>query len=199
MAKNRTKDGAIALTRCPDCGHSGQGALVRRSVNHEWLEGVEEKRRYCATIDVVACTRCGAEVIDEHARLQQHEVWCRENGLLGPREIRKLRKSLRLTLPGFARLLGLGSASVGRWERGITVQNRANDRFMRLLAIPGSVDELSRLSGVSVGGASQGRALRVVSEDGARGEWRILHSKHYRETEDARERERRFPLSVRTA
>ena len=89
---NRTKD-MIALKRCPDCEHSGEGALVRRRITHRWEEGVDETRQYSAEIDVIACTKCGAQVIDEYARLQQHEVWCKENGLLGPRAIRELQKS----------------------------------------------------------------------------------------------------------
>lgn len=150
----RPKD-IIKIPRCPDCGH---GPLERRRVRHTWHEGVDEKREYAADLDVVACPSCGCEVIDEYARRQQHEVWCRENGLLGPAEIRALRKSLGLSTESFAALLGVGQASISRWERGILVQNVANDRLMKLLRIGGNVRELARLAGVSVPDTAGGPA-----------------------------------------
>ena len=148
----RRKD-EIRLPRCPDCRHE---PLERRRTTHRWVEGVDEKREYTAEIDVVACPSCGCEVIDEYARRQKHEVWCGENGLLGPAQIRTLRKSLGLSTELFAKLLGVGPASISRWERGILVQNVANDRLMKLLRIGGNVRELALLAGVSVPDTSDG-------------------------------------------
>ena len=36
----------------------------------------------------------------------------------------------------------LGIATVSRWERGVLIQNEANDRFLRLLQFPDNVDRL---------------------------------------------------------
>jgi DNA-directed RNA polymerase subunit RPC12/RpoP len=70
MAK-RNKD-TIVLKQCPDCGHRGDGALQRQRITHRWIEGVEEEREFEAEIDAVCCTKCGAQVMDEYARLQLH-------------------------------------------------------------------------------------------------------------------------------
>lgn len=218
---NRTKD-MIALKRCPDCEHSGEGALVRRRITHRWEEGVDETRQYSAEIDVIACTKCGAQMIDEYARLQQHEVWCKENGLLGPRAIRDLRRNLKLSREDFAKLLRLGSASVSRWERGVVVQNAALDSLLRLLARRENVRDLAAWARVpaphaltdhgspTAGGhvelpiqaAARTSApieprMQFVAEDGTRRP--IKHSKHYEATEETRKRAAKFALSSRTA
>jgi transcriptional regulator with XRE-family HTH domain len=45
----------------------------------------------------------------------------------------------------FSRLSGIGEATLNRWENGLLVQNRANDRFLRLLASPENVRKLESL------------------------------------------------------
>jgi putative zinc finger/helix-turn-helix YgiT family protein len=196
MKRNKSK---IALKCCPDCGHGGEGALVRKRVTHRWQEGVHEKRQYSAALDVVACTKCGAEVIDEYARLQQHEVWCNENGLLGPRAIRDLRDRLKLSQEDFAKLLRLGPASVRRWERGVTVQNASLDSLMRLLQRSANVTDLARWAGVSVPEVTGGATTRLVAADGTKGAWKAKHSEFYTPSEDVRTRAASFTLSIRTA
>ena len=196
MKRNKFK---IALKCCPDCGHGGDGALVRKRVTHRWQEGVHEKRQYSAELDVIACTKCGAEVVDEYARLQQHEVWCKENGLLGPRAIRDLRDRLKLSQEDFAKLLRLGSASVRRWERGVTVQNASLDSLMRLLQRSANVTDLARWAGVSVPEVTGGATTRLVAADGTKGAWKAKHSEFYTPSEDVRTRAASFTLSIRTA
>ena len=45
----------------------------------------------------------------------------------------------------FAKVTGLGEATLNRWENGLLIQNRANDRYLRLLASPGNVQALKRM------------------------------------------------------
>ena len=69
----------------------------------------------------------------EPARLH-HEALCKTLGFLTTSEILDLReKSLRLTQEEFACMTGIGVATISRWERGRLVQNRAMDRYLRLL------------------------------------------------------------------
>lgn len=166
MAK-RNKD-TIVLKQCPDCGHGGDGALRRQRITHRWIEGVEEEREFEAEIDAVCCTKCGAQVMDEYARLQKHEAWCRATGVLGPRQIRRIRRRLNLTIEQFAKLLGTGSASVGRWERGATVQNVGNDNLMRLLAKRSNVVALARRAGIVT---PESAVTRLISAEGDPGTW----------------------------
>ena len=166
MAK-RNKD-TIVLKQCPDCGHGGDGALRRQRITHRWIEGVEEEREFEAEIDAVCCAKCGAQVMDEYARLQKHEAWCRATGVLGPRQIRRIRRRLNLTIEQFAKLLGTGSASVGRWERGATVQNVGNDNLMRLLAKRSNVVALARRAGIVT---PESAVTRLISAEGDPGTW----------------------------
>src|SRR5207249_4533721 len=63
-----------------------------------------------------------------------HEAICKTFGFLTPQEIRDLReKKLRMTQEEFAQLTGIGVATISRWERGRLVQNRAMDKYLRLL------------------------------------------------------------------
>jgi putative zinc finger/helix-turn-helix YgiT family protein len=166
MAK-RNKD-TIVLKQCPDCGRGGDGALKRQRITHRWIEGVEEEREFEAEIDAVCCSKCGTQVMDEYARLQKHEAWCRATGMLGPRQIRRIRRRLNLTIEQFAKLLGTGSASVGRWERGATVQNVGNDNLMRLLSKRSNVVALARRAGIVT---PESAVTRLISADGDPGTW----------------------------
>ena len=87
---------------------------------------------------------------DEGERLR-HEAVCRHLGVLSPAEISGLRKGFGMSRAAFAELTGLGEASLGRWESGAVIQNRANDRYLRLLSLPGLIGSLAELvaSGVS--------------------------------------------------
>ena len=191
--KKISKDG-IELKRCPDCGQAGEGALIRKTIRHHWAEGVETQREYEAQLDVVSCSKCGAQVIDRYARLQMHEAWCRSNGILSPRQIRLIRNTLGLTIEDFARLLGFGSASVGRWERGMLVPNESSNRLMKLLRSKGVVRRLAADSGVTVP-ALGGFTARVVRADGSRADWTtVKFSKNYAPSESDRNRAATFRL-----
>jgi putative zinc finger/helix-turn-helix YgiT family protein len=186
MAK-RSRD-TIALTRCPECGHGGEGALQRRRITYRWIEGVEEERQFEAEIDAVCCAGCGARMLDEYARLQKHEAWCRATGMLGPRQIRRMRRRLDLTIEQFARLLGAGTASVGRWERGATVQNVGYDNLMRLLARRSNVVTLARRAGLVM---PETAVTRIVRADGETGAWQPRFPS-LQITPELQERARRF-------
>jgi len=68
----------------------------------------------------------------------------REARLLTPEEIREGREKLGLTQRQFANLLGVGEATVSRWETGAQIQQRAMDRFLRVCLASPAVAELLR-------------------------------------------------------
>jgi putative zinc finger/helix-turn-helix YgiT family protein len=69
----------------------------------------------------------------------------REQGRLAEADIRQGREKLGLTQRESADLLGVGEATISRWETGGQIQQRAMDRFLRVcLASPAAVDLLSR-------------------------------------------------------
>ncbi len=56
-----------------------------------------------------------------------------ELGRLTSDDIHRLRHDLKLTQSGLERQLGVGSGTVGRWERGDVLQSNIADNFMRVL------------------------------------------------------------------
>lgn len=49
-----------------------------------------------------------------------------------------------MTRAVFAQVTGLGEATLNRWENGVKIQTLANDRYLRLLALPLNVQILKR-------------------------------------------------------
>jgi putative zinc finger/helix-turn-helix YgiT family protein len=85
-------------------------------------------------VPVEICTNCGEQYSGPEAARLHHEAICKTFGFLTPREICSLREDqLRLTQEEFAKLTGIGLATISRWECGRLVQNRAMDTYLRLL------------------------------------------------------------------
>jgi HTH-type transcriptional regulator/antitoxin MqsA len=83
--------------------------------------------------------------------LQASEAIRREEGLLFPENIRKIRERLGLTQSAFEKLLGVGPKTVVRWEKGTVFQNRSTDSLLRLVdALPECGLLLARLHEVSL-------------------------------------------------
>jgi putative zinc finger/helix-turn-helix YgiT family protein len=94
-------------------------------------------------LTVPQCTNCQSISIDDEADQQISAAFRREARLLTPEEIRLGREKLGLTQKQFANLLGVGEATVSRWETGAQIQQRAMDRFLRVcFASPAAVELL---------------------------------------------------------
>ncbi|MCY4060668.1 MAG: helix-turn-helix domain-containing protein [Gammaproteobacteria bacterium] len=96
-------------------------------------------------IPVRRCKSCGFEFTDREAEEIKHEAVCRHLGLLSPNGIRAIRGMHGMSRAAFSKVSGIGEATLNRWENGLLVQNRANDRFLRLLASPENVRKLQAL------------------------------------------------------
>lgn len=119
--------------RCPSCGAGTLNAkLVTDRFEHE--EDGLARTVVVKKVPVDTCPRCGEVFRGPEASRLHHEAICKTFGFLTPREIFDLReKTLGVTQEEFARLTGIGLATISRWERGRLVQNRAMDRYLRLL------------------------------------------------------------------
>lgn len=85
------------------------------------------------TLPVRCCTDCDIEFMDHvGARIKDEAVY-RAHDLLSPWQIREIRERWGLSRSAFAELTGWGKATIKRWETGAIAQNRANDRYLRLL------------------------------------------------------------------
>ncbi len=117
--------------RCGKCGHQAMKlTTVPYAVTIE-----HDGRAYRVEIpdlSVPQCAQCGAISIDDEADQQISAAFRRHARLLPPEEIRSGREQLGRTQKEFASLLGVGEATVSRWETGAQIQQRAMDRFLRL-------------------------------------------------------------------
>lgn len=120
--------------RCPACG---AGKLKQNVVAEQFSYDGDRGAILVEAKDVPIriCDACGETFTGPEAARIRHEAICRALGLLTPDEIKALRERLGKTQQEFAELTGIGEATISRWERGRLLQNRANDNFLRLLAI----------------------------------------------------------------
>ena len=95
------------------------------------------------TLPVRICKSCGFEFLDHEAETLQHEAICEHLGVLTPKEIEGVRKMHGMSRARFSAVTGLGEATLNRWENAILIQNTANDRYLRLLALPDNIRRLA--------------------------------------------------------
>ena len=166
----------------PECPQCGIGRVTTSQHRHTFTYGSEESAVEL-TVDapLLRCTSCGFEYLDEEAEKLKHEAVCRHFGVLSPAEIRGIREDHQMTRAWFAEVTGLGEASLNRWENGLTIQTQGNDRYIRLLALPGIIQHLEDL-------ARRGSCLQPASCAGEN-RFRTLEV-----TEDLRREQERFRL-----
>ncbi len=130
---------------CPICGIGPVVYDIRTEVVEVAYDG-EPTRVEVTGVPIERCEHCGEEFSGPMAAQVKHQAICRALGLLDPKAIRELREQLKLTQAELSRLTGIGEATISRWERGRLLQNRAMDRFLRLVANdPKNVSFLKRL------------------------------------------------------
>ena len=122
-----------SLRRCPNCGHAPlREETITDRVEYR-ADGEESLIVEVHDVSVDVCPKCGERYFGPAAARLQHAAVCRALGLLPPEEIQAIRERLGPTQSEFARLTGIGEATISRWERGRILPNRAMDRYLRLL------------------------------------------------------------------
>src|SRR6516164_3384083 len=117
---------------CPSCGHQ---PLVAQRIRDEFEYGPDDERItvVAEAVPVLVCPKCGEVLYGAEAAAVRHEAICRALGLLSPSQIKDIRERFGPDQEDFARLTGIGVATLSRWERGRLLQTRALDRYLRLL------------------------------------------------------------------
>lgn len=119
--------------RCAACGKAHvQSRRIRDTFDFNYNDALV--RIKATGVPVEVCPACGETYSGPKAAALRHEAICRTLGLLTPHEIRQLRERLRFTQAEFARLTGIGEATISRWERGRLLQNKAMDLYLRLIS-----------------------------------------------------------------
>ena len=167
---------AKSSLKCFDCR---RGRLERRvtKVPHE-IRGLAFEVEGEASV----CTHCGAisipwDLADEHGRLVDG-TYRKLAGILTVEEIKEARKRLRMSQREFAEYLGVGEASVKRWETGVLPDKSSSD-LIRLKTDPEAarenwrrLEELSRSIGAAPNRSKRtstiARALNKAESPGRR-------------------------------
>jgi putative zinc finger/helix-turn-helix YgiT family protein len=117
---------------CAKCGKTMKSGLV------EFNETIRGKQ-VSVTFQGFACPTCGFRVVDmKHVASYGRRVsdaYRRSEGLLTSDEVRAAREGLSMSQEAFADYLGVGIASVKRWELG-QIQERSMDKLIRLMTDP---------------------------------------------------------------
>jgi putative zinc finger/helix-turn-helix YgiT family protein len=119
---------------CPNCQRNTQQTFKQRKdeivVRGESIPVVRE---------IFYCKSCGEEyenpAADADPMVQAQRVYRERKGMLQPRELIGFRKSLGLTQKEWSGLLGIGNATLIRYENG-ALQSDAHDRMIRLCMQP---------------------------------------------------------------
>jgi len=93
-------------------------------------------------IPIHRCRKCALEFTDSLAEEIRHEAICRHQDVMTPREVESIRRAYGLSRSDFAQITRIGEASLGRWETGNLIQNKAYDSFMYLLRFAENLDRL---------------------------------------------------------
>jgi len=115
---------------CPDCEKESSLSLIQTTEDFNI-------RGEAIPVEVVyyKCQECGEEFDISKPDNDPYEVAYREyrrrKGLLQPDEIRQFRIERGLTQKEFSHLLGIGIATLNRYENG-ALQSEAHDRVMKL-------------------------------------------------------------------
>ena len=117
--------------KCMDCGHIVEPEAPRT------VEAEVEGENVSVELNAPQCGKCGKVVLlGKHLRAYHRaasDAYRRKIGLLTTDRIDRLRRSLGMTLPEFARCVSISLATLKRWRRG-EIQTGALDRVVRLRA-----------------------------------------------------------------
>ncbi len=149
---------------CPMC----EGPADTHWCSHKFTYGPgDDAVELTADLPVGRCEACDFEFLDSEGEKCKTEAVCKHLGVLSPWDIKAIRRRYDMSRAEFARLSGLGEATLARWEKGILTQNRANDRYLRLIAQRDGMDRLRAIAvepnDVTDAAAPTGERFRVIS------------------------------------
>lgn len=151
---------------CPSCETCELTCSIQH-IEFEYGSG-DSAVQLNAEVPIYYCAICDIHILDYKAEEIKHNTLCAHFGVLNPTDIVQLRKSYGMSRAEFARILGVGEASLNRWEKGINIQNYANDRYLRLLQDPNTMVRLKKLvAGRSTNTTTQTPEFRCLSLNSA--------------------------------
>jgi putative zinc finger/helix-turn-helix YgiT family protein len=149
--------------QCPVCGRQ---PLEFRYIRDEFDYGPDDERvRVVAeAVPVLTCPACQEVFYGPDAEQAHHRAICKALGLLTPEQIRGIRERYGMSQTEFARLTGIGVATLSRWEQGRLMQTRSLDGYLQLLDHPDAIRKLEKIRGSSSRKPAVWRCLKVTNE-----------------------------------
>lgn len=119
----------IKTERCLDC------LSLNVTKNYEWQElpKQDDWKDTRFLMPYIECNDCGSKIEAPEADIVMHDAACKAQGLLTPSEIVELRNEYELSQKDFSEFLGLGGATIARWESRKTFPNKAYDILLKIL------------------------------------------------------------------
>jgi putative zinc finger/helix-turn-helix YgiT family protein len=119
---------------CPNCEKVSPLAIVRKTEDFNIRGEV-----IVVEVEFYQCQECGEEFENSKSAIDPYEIAYREyrsrKGMLQPEDIRRFRIKRSLTQKEFSNLLGIGIATLNRYENG-ALQSEAHDRVIKLAMEP---------------------------------------------------------------
>jgi len=117
---------------CPTCN---KGFLEDETSDYDTVvkDGAQKISITVKNLKREKCPHCKEEFLGPVAldRIQNEKY--RTLDLLTPEQLKNIRKRLKFTQEEMSDLLCVGKKSYLRWERGLSIQNRSIDRYIRLV------------------------------------------------------------------
>ena len=138
--------------------------LTKEELINVRREPINVEIQYCK------CSQCGDEVIDPSLNVDPfhlaYEEYRRRHGFLRPEEITEWRKTHSITEGELAKLIGIGTATLSRYENG-SLQNESHERLLRLIMQPSNLLNLVESSEGVFTANKKERLVQVLKESQA--------------------------------
>jgi len=147
---------------CPVCGIEQETEIIEKEEVSN-IRGDEIK----ALARIRVCSVCGEELFDEELEEENiqrvYDIYRKKHGILSPEEIRNIRESYGLSQRAFAKLLGIGEASIVRYETGALPEKSLSNMIM-LLRDPKNMEKLLEKNEDVLSQREKARLLRRLEE-----------------------------------
>ncbi len=146
---------------CPVCDNSA-GLEAASDVRDMTVRG----ESYKVKVEYHRCPKCGEEFVDssQHDPFKEaYELYRSQHSMLRPEEIRAFRRRYQLTQAELASILGLGGATLSRYETG-KLQDETHDTLLRLAMTPANLHDLIAASD-ALPAARREHLLAAVEQD----------------------------------
>jgi putative zinc finger/helix-turn-helix YgiT family protein len=147
---------------CPVCGIERDTEVIER----EEVSNIRgDEIRTISKIRI--CSVCKEELFDEDLDEENikraYDVYRERHGILSPEEIKNIRESYGLSQRAFAKLLGIGEASIARYETGALPEKSLSNMIM-LLKDPKNMEKLLEKNEKALTPREKMRLLRRLEE-----------------------------------